>query len=251
VPTVQVQEIVEQMLARVRQEADGLGLDKIGATIENALHEAETFLTQNINSVLRDDVRDAVAALLDNLRNIPLSDLATALNSAMEQLRTLIGELEQTLDGAKKQVSPFLEQLEALSFQPVADEVIGEIDKIKQRLAAMNPDAMSDLEKGALRAALAVLQAIDLESQIIKGLKQAFATAGQALRRLLDELAAVLDRLRQQVGAFQPAQLLEAITQALARAQSLAEDLNGRLLLRPLYDQLDAATRAFESLGPG
>ena len=251
VPTEQVQQTVEQMLARVRQEVDGLGIEQIGTAIENALGEAETFLTQNINSALRDGVRDAVAGLLENLRNIPLGDLATALDGAMDQLRALIGELEQALAGAMAQVSDFLGQLEALSFQPVAEEVIGEIDEIKQRLAAMNPDAMSDIEKGALRAALAVLQSIDLEGKIIDGLKQAFAAAGQALRRLLDDLAAVMERLRQQVGAFQPAQLLESITQALTRAQSLAENLNGRLLLRPLYDQLDAATGAFAAVGPG
>src|SRR5262249_35656841 len=115
----------------------------------------------------------------------------------------------------------------------------------------MNPDSMSDLEKGALRAALAVLRGINLETEIINGLKQAFAAAGQVLRRLLDELAAVLERLRQQVGAFQPAQLLKTITDALSRAKALAENLNGHLFLQPLYNQLDAAIRSFESLKPG
>jgi hypothetical protein len=110
---------------------------------------------------------------------------------------------------------------------------------------------LSDLEKTALRTALSVLTALDLESEIINGLKAAFAEAGRGLRGLLDELGAVLDRLRHQLDQYQPRQLLASVTDVLNRAMTLAESINGRLLLKPLEDQLDQLVRELQNISPG
>ena len=78
------------------------------------------------------------------------------------------------MQGQINSLTELLRQAESLGYRPVSDAAIAEIDDLKTRLQAINPTALSDAEKLALKAALAVLEAINLEDQVVAGLKQGY-----------------------------------------------------------------------------
>jgi|GEM_PF-1456222 len=251
VPTEQVQKSVEEMLARVKQEIDALGLGDIAATIERGFQEAETFIVENINETLKEDVREAVRGLLDDLKNLPLQTLFADIDNAIKRVQELLNQLDASLAEGVGDVKEVLGRLEGLSFAPVSDAVISEIDDLKKRVQAMNPNALSDPEKLAIKTALAFLEGFDLEGIIEREAVKGFNTAKDSVKPLLDELAAVLRRLRDQLEAYNPTRFVGALTDLLDEAQKLADRLDAKVLLKPLYQQADELVRRLESLSPG
>ena len=133
----------------------------------------------------------------------------------------------------------------------MSDAVIAEIDDLKARLAAINPNALSDAEKLALTAALAVIEAIDLQTQVIGGLKSGYHSAEGEVRSILDQIAAALNQLRDKIGVFNPETILQPINGALEAANQLLDKVNARTLLAPLYAQIDTLRGMLEESGAG
>src|SRR5262249_4208547 len=152
VPTEKIQQALESILGRVRDEVSSLGLSQIGDTIENGFHQIETFINDHINQALGDQVHSALQGLLDSLQRLPLDTLLDSLKQVVAQVEALIHEAEQALQGAFDKLSAVVAKLDDLSFKPVGDAVVGEINDLKSRLAIINPNALSDVEKLALRA---------------------------------------------------------------------------------------------------
>jgi hypothetical protein len=251
VPTEQIQRTVEDMLGRVKQEIDSLNLTQIGTTIEQNLQNAETFITDHINDALKNTVKSAIDGLLQNVKQLPVPQIGAQLTDAINQLKNLIQQLENAVQGSLDQLNGFLSQLDCLSFKPVSDEVIAEINDVKSRLQAINPNALSDIEKLALKGALAVLQGIDLEGKVNAQLKVSFHGAGGSLKGLLNDLGAVLDRLKQQLDQFQPQQVVGVLSDALDKASKAADQINAKLLLAPIYGEIDDLAAQLDRLSPG
>jgi phage-related protein len=251
IPTDDIRRAVEDMLNRVQTEVQSLHLDQIGARIEQALNEAEQYVTDTINTALRDQVGNAVKSLLDQLKSLPIDQIATNITNAIAQIQSAIGALEQSVQSSLDDVKKLLDDLDGISFQPVGDEVIGKINEITAKLRAINPNALSDVEKLALKGAFAVLQAIDLEGKVVSGLKTGFHAAGDELRSLLDQLAAVLDKLKAMLEAYDPQKLVGAITGLLDKIVAAANSVNARNLLAPVYAQVDHLAAGLDSLAPG
>ncbi len=173
------------------------------------------------------------------------------LNGAIGQIQNLLGELTGALQGQLDGLKGLLAQAETLSYKPVSDAVIAEIDDLKARLAAINPNALSDAEKLALTAALAVIEAIDLQTQVIGGLKSGYHSAEGEVRSILDQIAAALNQLRDKIGVFNPETILQPINGALEAANQLLDKVNARTLLAPLYAQIDTLRGMLEDLAPG
>lgn len=251
VPTEGVQKAVEQMLARVKEEIDKLGIGDIAETIEQGFQEAETFITEHIDQTLKEDVRKAVKGLLENLENLPITGLFSEINTAVETVQKSLNELEGSLDSGVEEVKKVLAKLEELSFAPLSDAVIAEIDDLRKRLKKMNPNALSDPEKLAIKAALAFLDGFDIKNVIQEKAKEGFDKARDAVKPLLDDLEAVLKRLRQQLEAYNPTRFVKALTDLLDEAQKLADKLDAKVLLKPLYEQVDGFVKRLEALSPG
>lgn len=251
IPTEEIQRTIESLLGRVKQEIDRLGLDALGESIEHAFRDLETFINEHIDHALKDQVRAAVQSLLDNLKGLPIQTLTSSVVTAVEQVESLLNELEAALQGGLDQLSEVAAQLEELSFRPVSEAVIGEINELKTRLRAINPNALSDVEKLALKAALAVLQAIDLENFIAEQVKRGFHAAKDEVEKVLDELAAILNMLRERLEAFQPRQLVAALTGLLDEAKKAVDGLNARSLLQPIYREVDGFAGRLRAISPG
>lgn len=251
VPTGDIQAAVEQMLQTVHHELDSLGITQIRTTLEQAFADLESFVTTTFNGALVQEARDGVRELLTELEAVDLDGLIDEVTGAVTSLDQLIGELEASLDGLMDEFTALVSQLDDLSFTPVADEVIGEIDELKSRLQAINPNALSDVEKLALKGALAILQAIDLEGMINGELKQGFHAAAQAVKGVLGEINGALERLKKNLGEFDPGVVLRPVTALLDQVTAAVEQLNAHLLLKPVYDLVDGAVRRLEALSPG
>ncbi len=169
----------------------------------------------------------------------------------MGSLQGVIDDLTAALNSKIEDLNNLLAQLEGLSFTPVGDEVVNEIDDLKTRLEAINPDALSDVEKLAITAALAVLRAIDLENKVITGLKQAYHAAEGEVKSLLDQLNTALQGLSGRFNVFSPDALLGPVNGLLDQAGKLVEGLDGRSLLGFLYDLLEQLKSALQALDPG
>jgi hypothetical protein len=219
--------------------------------IDQVFAEVDEFVNTNLNVTVRQNLQGALAGLSGALNSLPLTNLINDLNGAIGQIQNLIGELAGALQGQLDSLQGLLAQAETLSYQPVSDAVIAEIDDLKTRLAAINPNALSDAEKLALTAALAVIEAIDLQTQVIGGLKSGYHSAESEVRSILDQIAAALNQLRDKIGVFNPETILQPINGALEAANQLLDQVNARTLLAPLYTQIDSLRGMLEGLAPG
>lgn len=251
VPTDAIKQTVEQMLGRVRDEVASLHLDQIGDRIEQALDEVEAYVTSTINGALRDQVGNAVKALVDQLGSLPIQQIVDNIGNAIAQVQAAIASLEQSVQSGLSDLQSLIGELDGLSFQPVSDEVIAKIGEITTKLQAIDPNALSSVEKLALKGAFAVLQGIDLEGKVIGGLKTGFRAAGGELRSLLDQLAAVLQRLRDELDKYDPQKLVGTITSLLDKVVAAVNGVNARALLAPVYDQVDHLVAGLASISPG
>lgn len=132
----------------------------------------------------------------------------------------------------------------------MGNAVVGEIDELRGRLAAIDPNALSDAEKLALTAALAFLEAIDLQAQVIGGLKDGYHSAENEVRAIFNQIVAALNQLRDKVFVFNPETVLGPINAVLAGANALLDQLNARTLLAPLYAQIDSLQSLLQDLAP-
>lgn len=251
VPTEAVQETVVGMLERVNQELENLGIGQIEAQITQAFTDIEAFITDNFNEVLREDVRTALAQILSEIRSLPVADLINELTRVLDELNRLILEFKAALSSYMDDFRQFVAQLDDLSFKPLSDEVVREIEELKQRLAAMNPNALSDVEKLAIKGALVVLEELDLDAVVLDELNKGFGTAQAEVKGLLGDIAKLLDRLRNQVKNVNPETVLRPVYDLLEQAVAQVKKLNANLLMGPLYTLLDEQVGRLDALAPG
>lgn len=251
IPTESIQEAVDEVFDRIQTELDALNITQVTEQISQAFQDLETFINDNINSAMSVDVQNALSPLAQQVQELPLTSLVDQLTTAVTDLQGVIDQLEQAVNEQLDGLNDLLSQLEDLSFQPVSDEVIVEIDTLKASLEQINPDALSDAEKLAITAGLAVLEAIDLEGEIISGLKTAYHAAEHEIESLLDQLNAALEQLSGKFTIFSPEALLAPLDEGFDQASALVDELNGRNLLSYLYDLLDQLIASLQAFSPG
>jgi hypothetical protein len=239
VPTEELGAAVEAMLTRVHQGLDDLGIGNLTESIEAAFTRVDTFVAEVFTDTLVNEIAAALKRLLDPLGSLPVDALAGELDAALKQIGDLVGEIAAALKAPMADVAAFAAQLDEISFRPVSDEVVQEIDQVKTQLQEIDPNALSDVERLALQTALAVLRSIDLEGQVVTGLKQGFAEAQRGITGLLAELGRVLDRVRAHVDEFSPDKALQPLDGLLRQAAAQVQRLNATVLLRPLNEVVD------------
>jgi uncharacterized protein YoxC len=250
VPFAALRDAVSEMLRRIGAELDDLGIADLAAGIESGLdglvEQATTITGQATQSV-----QEALTKLLDLLDEVPIADLAGELEQGVAALGQVVRSLHDTAIGLLDDLTAQLDQLTTLSFEPASDAVISEIDEIKGRLARMNPDALSDESKLAIRAALAVLESLDVDEKVVQVLDAGYAELDGEVRSVLDEIAAGLERLRQSVGELDPGALLKPVTDGLHQIRTVVDSVDAASLTAGLRAELDRAGDQLAVLRPG
>jgi molecular chaperone GrpE (heat shock protein) len=251
VPTEQVQAAVEAMLVRVKQELDDLGITSIRTSIEEAFQDAQTFIDDKLDSGLLTQVEQGLADVLRQLEQIPFAEVGQELTTAIESAGSVIQELEDSLADGLEEIRSLLARLDELSFKPVADEVIEEIGTLKTKLQSIRPDALSDAEKLAIQAGLALLRAIDLEGMINTQLKNGFAELGNELKGLINQILAAWQDFRRRLGNFDPESVMGPLGSLLDQVTGAVQKLNGATLMAPLYELVESLKARLATLSPG
>lgn len=252
IPTEQVQETVEDLLGRVGEEIDKLGLQQIEAKLDEAFNDVTNFVTTAIST----DVKDSISGALDSLRiqieQLPVVDLISQLDNAIQEIDSAISGIDQTIQQNLDGLRSALDELDNVTFEPISNEVIAQIDKLKAKLAEINPNALSEPEKFAIKGALAILEAIDIQGEVVINLKGLYHQGAEApVRALLDKLAGYMDQIRKKLDQISPRVLLAPINDILDEADALADKLNGRMLLSFFYDKVDDFGETLADINPG
>jgi len=249
-----VQETVDDAMKSIREQLDTLHLDEVASTIESAFDTAERFATEHFTQGVLDDLLKSVKGLLAPVEALatasPLTDLTSLLAAATQQLGAVIDQLAGLLDEHLSEVEDLLAKLDDLSFKPIGDEVVAELDEIRKRLKAMGPAAMSDAERIAIRAALAALEALDVEDKLVAAAKDGFKTARDALGQVLAELTHMLDGVRGQLGVLDPKRAVAVVDEGLASIDKVVKQLSGAALVKPLRDEVAKIGDRLEALDP-
>jgi hypothetical protein len=251
IPSEQVQQAVQGMLARVKQELDALHIDQVRSGIARGFQAAHDFIDQNIGNDLLGGISDALAGALAQFNQIPIAAVGQAVADVVQQAGTLIQQLAGELSSALDDLRALLAQMDGIDFQPVADEVIDEIDALKAKLAAINPNALSSVEKIAVQAGMSVLRAIDLESLIENELKAGFAVID---RELTQGVQAVLDAwngFRDRIIGFDGSAITAPVNALLDQVAGAVNSVNGQRVLAPLDDLVDQLVAQAGKLSPG
>ena len=251
VPTEEVRRAVTDMLHRVRQELDDLGITSVRAAIAEGFQDAEDFIDEQLGDDLLEEVEDALAAVSEQLAEIPIAEVGQRLTEAVDAAGEVVQELEGAILEALDEVRALLARLDELSFRPVADEVLEEIDALRAKLQSIRPESMSDAERLAIQAGLAVLRAIDLEGLIVRELKAGFGAVSDEVTRLIERVLAAWNDLRGRLGHFDPDAVLGPVTAVIGEVTDAVSQVNGTALLGPLYAQVDAMEARLAALSPG
>ena len=251
VPTEEVQQAVTAMLRRVKQELDALGITTIRASIEQGFQDAADWIDETLDDDLLQQVEDALQGLLDQLDEIPIAQVGEALTEAVNSVGTVVTQVETALEEGLEEVRGLLARLDEVSFTPVADEVLEEINALKAKLQAIKPEALSDAEKFAITAGLALLRAIDLETLVADQLKTGFAVVGNEIKGVINQVIAAWEDFRRRLGGFDPGAVLGPLDSILGEVTGAVDGLNGTVVLGPLYEQVDALQARLETLSPG
>ncbi|MFD2082915.1 hypothetical protein SAMN05421678_12912 [Actinopolymorpha cephalotaxi] len=249
VPFAQAHQAVADMLGRVGQEISDLGLDQLATQIAAGLADLTTTAT-TATAQAGQAVRQGLQELLAAIDDLPAADLLAALQDAVRQLSQVVDHLHDGAVGAIEDLQAQLASLEKLSFRPVSDEVIGEIEDVRTRLREMNPDALSEEGKLAVRAALAVLEAVDVEGKVVTVLTHAFHDLQGQVLAVLDDITAALERIRGSVGELSPTTVLTPLTGALTDLGTSLDRLNAAALTTPLRTELDQLDQWLAGLNP-
>jgi hypothetical protein len=257
---------VDTSIASLTSEVQHLfnELDQVLAKVDTSA------ITTQFESAL-DAFRQALSGQLNTLFT-PVSDLLTesllTITAAVHAfdptkitaLQGVIDGLEHALDNpdiaaVRKQIADAFAAAEkgvqALSFAPVADEVIKVIEQITAALKALDPASLSAPLQMALQGAVALLpdSLAPVTEPLLQEMHDAVSLGPAALT---EQLRAPLDDLQHAVRQYEPAVLLGgALSAPFDDAVTQLEAFEPSRLLEPLTNELETLKRRLrDELGP-
>jgi phage-related protein len=250
VPAEAVQQAVDGMLSRVGQEIQNLDIGAVRSGIESGFAQANQFIDDNLGGDLLTEMNQQLAAALDQLNAIPVADLGDTIASAINQAGQVVADLQSSLSSGLDEIRNLLITLDSVDYKPVSNEVVDEIRALKSKLQSINPNALSDVEKLAIQAGLAVLSAIDLKGEIVVGLKSGYAGIHDELANAVQKVLDAWLEFRRRIGILDASALTAPITGLLDELGRLVNRLNGNLLIAPLQDLVNQLIQQLQSLSP-
>jgi hypothetical protein len=270
---------VQQLFAQLESLLDELDTTAITDALKDALNAFGTAVTNQLTSLfapVKDILGEAIGALDDAVSGFDPATVVGALQDLIDQLAGVLDD--PSIKAAREQIEGAFataeQQLGALSFAPVTDQVLNAIDTITSALKALDPSLLSGPAQLALQGAVALLPGdLDPLTEPLLDDFQELVDAGPGA--LVEQVRAPVAQLQDQVRGFEPAalvgdaltkpfqdavgqlegfkpsRLLEPVEQELARCkQRLAKELGPAKLLEPLNAPFDDLLEAFDRLDP-
>ena len=263
---------VESLLAAIKPE-------ELTEPINAAIEKFRNQLTQKVEALakpVRDALAQALPSITEGLKGLSFKDIIKALQAIVDEIAktlkapgvlNLVQDIHQTLDTASK-------QLGHISFQPITDQIVAEIDSVTAALQQIDPNQLSMPLKLALNAALLVLpesltpytdpMIVDFGDSVTASAVLSLDPLKQQPQKLLDKLhryepqallgdaiAKPYQELLQLAKANQPSSLLAPAQQEVTKLKiRLQQNADPTLLLQPLETSFAEIMQAFDRLQP-
>ena len=217
------------------------------STIENFADQLVGQLTA-LFAPVREALDTAVAGIDAAVEAFDPEDVVQALHDVLDSLTGVLQgpEVAAAIADIKKGVQTVNDALQQVSFEPIADEVIKDIEAVEQALKSIDASSLPAPLQGALSSAVSVLPT-ELEpvtNPLVDGFKE-LVEGGPV--PLVKAIQGEPQKLLDQVKHFDPALL---VGDELSKPwQALLDDLDDfrpSELLDPVHEQLDALKERLE-----
>jgi uncharacterized protein YoxC len=217
------------------------------ATIENFAEQLVGQLTA-LFAPVREALDAAVGGIDAAVEAFDPAEVVEALHGVLDSLTGVLQgpEVAAAIADIKKGVQTVHDAVQQVSFEPIADEVIKDIEAVEQALKSIDAASLPGPLQGALSSAVSVLPT-DLEpitDPLVDGFKE-LVEGGPV--PLVKAIQGEPQKLLDQVKHFDPASL---VGDELSKPwQSLLDDLDDfrpSELLEPVHEQLDALKQRLE-----
>lgn len=273
--TLDVQNLFGEVESLLDQVDTSIVVDQVEAAINSLSSELNNRLAE-LMELAQSGIGEAINAIEEGVNAFDPEDVIDALRDAIQTLTgvlqdptslSAVEDIRGTLEGVQQ-------QLEAISFAPLTNEVIQQIEEVTEALRGIDPSQLNPALQGALTAAVAILpeDLTPVTDTLIDELDELVETGPVALlvsvqaqpQRLLDEvrrfqpaallgdaLAGPFNALLSELHAFQPSQLLGPVEAALESFKDrLRENANPGQAIAPLEAPFQALLAAFDQLDP-
>jgi hypothetical protein len=276
----QIQEPIFQAAEQITQAADELeqlqtevvltikGLfDEVGGAIDaintEAIQQAFQDLLQTFDQQLS-PLKDALGALAqsvnglveslgESLEDIDLPALIGELQGAITQIQGLLQDpaVTSALDTITSNLDEIMGELEAISFAPVFDEVLAQIDDVRQKLSEIDTSSLNEMLRMALKAALEVVKAVDFQGDIVDPMTEEFNSVAEIPQQLLSDAVSSFGSLLAEIEAFEPSLLVgSALEEPIETLKTEMALIKPSQALAPVQEQYDAFLVRLEDLAP-
>jgi hypothetical protein len=271
---------VQELFGQLESIVAGLDLDGVVAELESTLEGFTDDLVEQLSGLF-ETARDAVAEVVEAIDGaVDAFDPAEIVGVLQEAIDAIASVLEgPAVLGTVEQIGAAIEgasvAVEAVSFQPLVDEVVAAIDEVTEALGQIDTESLGMPAQLALQGALAILP--ENLTPVTDPLVADFGVlVDEGPIPLLAAVEAQPQRLLDQVRGFEPGTLvgdalsgpyqelladMEAVAPSalLAPVEAELDALKARLLkqarpglaLEPLQPAYDALLEAFDRFQPG
>jgi hypothetical protein len=270
---------VQALFSQVETLLDSIDSAALANEVEAAVNQFRDQVVQTITQAVapaRSAIEQAVSALDGAADAFDPEDIVSALTDAVNSVAGVLQDPEVTgaLGQIQSAVDSVAQQIEALSFAPVTDQVIGVIGELTAALESIDPAELPAPAAAALSAAVTILPPdlapvtepiiVDFDGVIEAGPVVLVARIKQEPARLLehvtqfeparligDPLNAPFESLIRELEAFRPSELLRPLDDALAEfRQTLLRSASPSIALAPLDAPFAEVTAALGRLDP-
>jgi hypothetical protein len=232
------------------QAVESLPFRDLARRAEAALRQVADAVDVIDPEAVRQPIRDYFDAIRQRIEELPTEDIKNAtgqlwsgVEDVLNQVRDLVEQFRTTIEGAAGSVETFLEgvrptlqqitdqvaeikaQLEEFDLNQPADVVIGELNKLRDKVAELDLSEVPEAARGAINVAVDLLSGIDITVSV-KG--------------PVDEALAKVD----------PTPLLEQAMSSLSGATDVLQSLNPAHVLVELDRPVDDIVLAIQEFGP-
>jgi hypothetical protein len=200
-------------------------------------------LTHRMQPII-DEFESTITNALQSFTGI-LTDLQGEIASVKADLQALLQGVKDTLESADvpaaleqmaERLQEMLDKLGDLSFDPIVDQVIAEIDKMAEKLRRIDISGMSEISIGALKVSVEVVTQINFSSQISSVLMDGFDELLVVPKQAVDHVQKSVEFISDQFALLKPDHLLQEINKLVGPLQAIFDTLDPQVLLKPLMD---------------
>ena len=241
---------VQHVFTQVESLIDAVDLTALMGQVTAVIDGFKTQLVSQINQLfapVRDAVGQVVTTIGQGVDAFRPQDLVTALNNLMSSITGVLNSFASPIQDIATAVQAAEQQLKALSFAPVTDQVVGEIGQVTTALKALDPSTLSPALEIALQGAVALLpHDLHFATGPIETDFDQIVDAGPGA--LVAAAKAPVAQLTAKVNGFEPAALIgNALSGPFNDLVGKMQAVKPSSLLDPVNQELDALKGRLQS----